>query len=72
MASLLVARVPPQDWPDVTGAPDKVEKALWEVWETLEYPSAGAAMGPACCMFLSALRTKMETALHDVVRVPKL
>lgn len=55
VASLLVVWVTPQDCPDVIGVPNKIEKTLWEVGETLEYPSTGAAMGLVDCVFLSAL-----------------
>ena len=35
VASLLAAWAPPQNWPDVSGAPDTVGKALQVVGETL-------------------------------------
>ena len=52
VAILLALWVPPREWPDVSGTPDTLEKALQVVGETLEQPSAGAAVGLwAVCFF---------------------
>ena len=55
----------PQDWPNVSGELDMVEKALWVVRETLEKLSARVVAGR---VFLRALPAVMETALHDVAK----
>ena len=58
----------PQNWPDVSGTPDMVEKALLVIGEILEKSSglgAVGAVGAVDWVFLSALRAKTETALHD-------
>ena len=43
VASLLASWAPPQEWPNVSGTPDTIEKALQVVRETLEKPSSHAA-----------------------------
>ena len=44
VVSFLALWVPPREWPDVSGTPDTVEKALQEVGKTLEQPSARAVL----------------------------
>ena len=56
---------PPQNWPDVSGTPDMVQKSLQVVGEALEKPSAWVAIG---WVFLSALQAETETALCMAVK----
>ena len=48
-------RLPTQDWPNVSGALDTVEKALWVVGETLEKLSTHVAIGTVGWVFFPAL-----------------
>ena len=43
--------------------PDTMEKVLWEVRETLEWPSTCSAVGAMGWVFLSALQAEMEAAV---------
>ena len=51
----LQLRLPTQDWPNVSGALDTVEKALWVVGETLEKLSTHVAIGTVGWVFFPAL-----------------
>ena len=45
----------PQNWPEASGAPHTVEKALWVVGETLEKLSTHVAIGTVGWVFFPAL-----------------
>ena len=55
VVSLLASWAPPRVWPNVSGTPDTMEKALQEVGETLWHPSTHVAMGAVGWVFISAL-----------------
>ena len=57
---------PPQEWPNDSGTPDMIEKALQVVGETLEKPSTVVAMGAwAGCFFqLCELRQRLHCTMQ--------
>ena len=59
--------LPPQDWPNVSGTPNTIQKALRVVGENLRKAQHPWGCG-GCGLGVSALQAEMKTALHDEVK----
>lgn len=72
VTSILEAWALPQDWHNVSGAPDTVARTLRFVGDTLEKPSAPATVDTMGWVFLSTLEAVDETALYEAGKLQEL
>ena len=61
---------PVEDWEVVKRSPDNLEKVLQVMSSHLLDKTVSTAAGTVAWIFLTALKAKMDCALHDAVQGP--